>query len=57
MGDQMKTKILKLGRRLWVTDQVPKDLQRRYLRQWARSIKLLGDKWHLAKHHVPDTRT
>lgn len=53
MGDQMKTKILKLGRRLWVTDQVPKDLQRTYLRRWARSIKLLGDKWHLAKHHVP----
>jgi hypothetical protein len=52
----MKTKALRLVRQMWAVPGVPKETQRHNMRQWARSIKRLGDKWLLAKNYVPQSR-
>ena len=44
----MKTKILTMGRRLWIRENDPQE--RANLRKWARSIRFLGDKWVFAKY-------
>ena len=38
----MNVKLLSMARKLWDN--------RRYQRQWARSVHQLGDKWLLAKY-------
>jgi hypothetical protein len=46
----MTTKLLKHTRELFKTYDVPEHVRRDYPRKWIRSIRLLGDKWLLAKH-------
>jgi hypothetical protein len=46
----MNTKMLKLCRKLWSSPTVPSELNRANARKWVKSIRLLGDKWLLAKH-------
>lgn len=46
----MNTKLLRLGRKLWSVEGVSRETNRRNMRHWARSLRLLGDKWLLAKH-------
>jgi len=46
----MKTKILTMGRRLWMREDLPPEICRANIRKWARSIKFLGDKWVFAKY-------
>lgn len=45
----MNTKMLKMARRLWNVDYLPKDINRANVRKWVRSVRILGDKWLLAK--------
>ena len=45
----MNTKMLKMARRLWNVDYLPKDINRANARKWVRSVRILGDKWLLAK--------
>lgn len=44
----MKTKMLIKARQLWATGDTR--LDRRNQLEWVRAIRLLGDKWLLAKH-------
>lgn len=46
----MRTKLLKLARRLWDVDYAPREVNRRNQREWARSVHRLGDKWLLATY-------
>lgn len=46
----MNTKMLKTARRLWMNDLTPRHIARHNIRQWVRSIRMLGDKWLLAQH-------
>jgi hypothetical protein len=45
----MNTTLLKLGRKLWNVEGVPREMNRRNMRHWVRALRLLGDKWLLAK--------
>lgn len=45
----MNTIRLSQARRLFNNDMVPPRTVRHNIRQWARSLRLLGDKWHYAK--------
>lgn len=45
----MNIKMLKMARRLWNVDYLPKDINRANARKWVRSVRILGDKWLLAK--------
>lgn len=51
----MKTRMLKMARRLWAAPEVPEHLARHNMRAWTRSIKVLGDRWLLAKHMPRET--
>lgn len=44
----MKTKMLTKARQLWATGDTR--LDRRNQLEWVRAIRLLGDKWLLAKY-------
>lgn len=44
----MKTKLLKLSRKLWNVDYVPKELNRTNQLKWAKAVHSLGDKWLLS---------
>jgi hypothetical protein len=44
----MNTKFLTLARKNFCNDWAPIHVQRHNMRQWARSLRLLGDKWLLA---------
>lgn len=44
----MKTKMLTRARRLFCHADVPTSTSRHNMRQWVRSIRLLGDRWLLA---------
>lgn len=46
----MNTKLLSMARRLWDAEHVPKEINRRNQREWARSVHRLGDKWLLATY-------
>lgn len=46
----MKTKLLKMARRLWNSEVVPREINRVNQIKWAKSVARLGDKWLLAKH-------
>lgn len=45
----MKTKLLRMARRLWNTDIYPKEINRLNQIKWARAVSRLGDRWLLAK--------
>jgi hypothetical protein len=44
----MNTKMLRKARALWASGD--RRLDRHNQRAWARAIRLLGDKWLLARH-------
>ena len=44
----MNTKYLTLARKNFCNDWTPISVQRHNMRQWARSLRLLGNKWLLA---------
>lgn len=46
----MKTKLLRMARRLWSSDITPREVNRVNQIKWAKSVARLGDKWLLAKH-------
>lgn len=46
----MNTNALRRVRRLFNNPYVPVEHNRSYQRQWVRQIRMLGDKWLLAKH-------
>lgn len=46
----MKTQMLSLARRHFCRSYIPVSTQRHNIRQWARSVRLLGSKWLLAEH-------
>lgn len=41
----MKTKLLKMARRLWNNDLYPKEMNRLNQLKWARAVDRLGDEW------------
>ena len=41
----MNTNLLRRARSHFVHDMAPRDLQRKNMRNWVRSIRMLGDKW------------
>lgn len=45
----MKTKLLKMARRIWNNDMVPKELNRKNQVKWAKAVAALGDKWVVIK--------
>lgn len=46
----MNTKLLTTARRLFTNDFVPRSTVRHNQRAWVRSVRMLGDKWLLAKN-------
>ena len=44
----MNTNMLTRARRHFCSDFVPQSVNRRYMRAWVRSVRLLGSKWLLA---------
>jgi hypothetical protein len=52
----MNTKLLKHVRTLFVHDMVPTSTARHNMRQWVKSVRLLGDK-HLLAAKVPRKET
>ena len=44
----MNTAMLTRARRHFCSDFVPQIVNRRYMRSWVRSVRLLGSKWLLA---------
>ena len=45
----MKTEMLTRVRKHYCHDMAPVNTQRHNIRQWVRSVRMLGDKWLLAK--------
>lgn len=45
----MNTRMLSMARRLFVHQDVNPQTARHNMRVWARSVRLLGDRWLLAK--------
>ncbi len=45
----MKTAALRHVRQLFNSTWIPPEHNRSYQRQWVRQVRLLGDKWLLAK--------
>lgn len=45
----MNTRMLVKARELFSVDYIPQQINRANQRKWIRSIRLLGDKWLLAK--------
>lgn len=46
----MNTKMLVKARQLFSVPYMPPEINRANQRKWIRSIRILGDKWVLAKH-------
>ena len=46
----MNTKLLRMARSYFCRDYIPVSTQRHNIRAWARSLRVLGDKWLLAQH-------
>lgn len=46
----MKTKLLRMARRLWNSEVVPREINRVNQIKWAKAVARLGDKWLLAKY-------
>lgn len=49
----MNTTMLKLARRLWCVGHANRATQRANICKWVRSVRLLGDRWVMAK---PDAK-
>lgn len=49
----MNTQQLIRVRKLFNNPEIPIEHNRSYQRQWVRSIRILGDKWLLAKQVQP----
>jgi hypothetical protein len=47
----MNTRLLKVARRAWVVDGVPRELQRRNIHHWVAAVRLLGNRWVLSKDY------
>lgn len=45
----MKVTMLKMARRLWCVGHADRATQRANMRKWVRSVRMLGDRWVLAK--------
>ena len=45
----MNTTMLKTARRLWCTGHADVSTQRRNMRAWVRSVRLLGNRWVMAR--------
>ena len=45
----MKTQMLTKVRHMFNVDYIPPEINRANQRKWVRSIRLLGEKWLLAK--------
>lgn len=45
----MNTKALRHVRKMFAHDAAPAAIQRHNMRAWVRSVRLLGDRWLLAK--------
>lgn len=45
----MNSTMLRLARRNFCRDNIPRSTQRHNMRAWVRSLRFLGDKWLLAK--------
>jgi hypothetical protein len=41
----MKTKLLKMARRLWSNELYPREMNRLNQLKWARAVDRLGDEW------------
>lgn len=46
----MNIDMLRLARRLYNVDYVPREINRANQRKWARSVRLLGSRWLLAEY-------
>ncbi len=46
----MNTRMLTRARELFSVDYMPQEINRANQRKWVRSIRVLGDKWVLAKN-------
>jgi hypothetical protein len=46
----MNTKVLRRLRDIFSTYDLTEDARRSYIRQWVRSVRLLGDNWLLVKN-------
>lgn len=44
----MNTQLLCMARKVWMRDDIPRETARYYVRAWARSVYMLGDRWLLA---------
>lgn len=50
MGERtVNTALLKRARLHFCHDMAPRHIQRHNVRAWARAVRLLGDKWLIAK--------
>lgn len=45
----MNTTLLRRARRHFFRDYIPAHISRHNARQWARALRMLGDKWLLAQ--------
>ena len=45
----MNTTRLRHARRLFVHDMAPRSVQRHNMRAWVAALRILGDRWLLAK--------
>lgn len=45
----MNTTLLSRGRRLFIRPDVPRHVARHNVREWARALRKVGDRWLLAK--------
>ena len=46
----MDTDMLRLARRLYNVDYIPREINRANQRKWVRSVRLLGNRWLLAEY-------
>lgn len=50
MGERtVNTTLLRRARRHFVHPMAPRNVQRHNIRQWARAVRMLGDKWLLSQ--------
>lgn len=40
--------LLRMARKAWMRDDIPRETARYYVLAWARSVHFLGDRWLLA---------
>lgn len=45
----MNSSMLRIARKHFMREYIPRSTQRHNMRAWVRSLRLLGDKWLLAQ--------